>query len=67
MTIEIIIRRFRTLEPEDIALKIKQFDKDLCTETFLYEIKEILPTPEQVRILSSIGCCVVDICSRSAS
>ena len=46
---EILVQRVKKLEPEDIAIKIEQFDKDLCSEEFLREIKNLLPTPEQVR------------------
>ncbi|EJD02078.1 uncharacterized protein FOMMEDRAFT_87486 [Fomitiporia mediterranea MF3/22] len=46
--VEILIQRVKNLQPEEIALKIEQFDKDLCTETFLRELKNLLPTPEQV-------------------
>lgn len=49
--LEILVQRVKKLEPEDIALKIEQFDKDLCSEEFLREIKNLLPTPEQVRFL----------------
>ncbi|KAL5511448.1 hypothetical protein ACEPAH_4664 [Sanghuangporus vaninii] len=46
--VEILIQRVKNLQPEEIALKIEQFDKELCTETFLGELKNLLPTPEQV-------------------
>ena len=44
------MQRVKTLQPEEIAARIEQFDKDLCTETFLGELKNLLPTPEQVKI-----------------
>lgn len=43
------MQRVKNLQPEEIAARIKQFDKELCTETFLGELKNLLPTPEQVR------------------
>ncbi|EJU05761.1 hypothetical protein DACRYDRAFT_62419 [Dacryopinax primogenitus] len=46
--VEIMIQRVKTLAPEEIALKILQYDQDLCTETFLGELKRVLPSPEQV-------------------
>ena len=36
------------LQPEEIARKIVQFDREMCTEVFLSELKPLLPTPEQV-------------------
>jgi cytokinesis protein len=46
--IEIIIQRVKKLTPEEIALRILQFDPELCTESFLKEMKDVLPSPEQV-------------------
>ena len=46
---EILIQTVKRLEPEEIALKIKQFDQEVCTEVFLSELKPVLPNPEQVR------------------
>ncbi|THH08533.1 hypothetical protein EW145_g2635 [Phellinidium pouzarii] len=46
--VEILIQRVKSLQPEEIAFKIESFDKELCTETFLGELKKLLPTPEQV-------------------
>ena len=45
---EILIQRIKQLQPEEIALKIEQFDRGLCTQTFLSELRNLLPTPEQV-------------------
>jgi cytokinesis protein len=45
---EILLQRVKSLEPEEIARRIRTFDRDLCTETFLSELKRVLPTPEQV-------------------
>ena len=45
------MKRVKDLPPEEIVRKIELFDKDLCTELFLGELKNVLPTPEQVRIL----------------
>jgi hypothetical protein len=46
--VEIIIQRVKKLTPEEIALRILQFDPELCTESFLKEMKDVLPSPEQV-------------------
>lgn len=48
VTVEIIIQRVKKLTPEEIALRILQFDPELCTESFLKEMKDVLPSPEQV-------------------
>lgn len=48
---EILMKRVKKMEPEEIARRIKQFDQDMCTENFLSELKGVLPTPEQVRYL----------------
>lgn len=45
---EILMNRVKSLQPEEIADKIERFDKELCTETFLGELKNLLPNPEQV-------------------
>lgn len=42
------MNRVKSLQPEEIAEKIERFDKELCTETFLGELKNLLPNPEQV-------------------
>lgn len=42
------MKRNKDLSPEEIARKVELFDKDLCTELFLGELKNVLPTPEQV-------------------
>ncbi|KAK7017567.1 putative RhoA GTPase effector DIA/Diaphanous [Favolaschia claudopus] len=46
--VEILIQRVKKLQPEEIAWKIQQFDQELCTQSFLSELKPILPSPEQV-------------------
>ncbi|KAF8212513.1 hypothetical protein K438DRAFT_1663494 [Mycena galopus ATCC 62051] len=46
--VEILIQRVKKLQPEEIAWKIQQFDQELCTESFLSELKPVLPSPEQV-------------------
>lgn len=46
--VEIIIQRVKKLTPEEIATKILQSDRDVCTESFLDELKRVLPSPEQV-------------------
>ena len=46
--LEILIQTVKRLEPEEIAMKIKQFDQEVCTEVFLSELKPVLPNPEQV-------------------
>ena len=46
--LEILIQRVKQLTPEEIAQRILQFDKDVCTEVFLSELKPVLPSPEQV-------------------
>ena len=45
---EILIQTVKKLEPEEIAMKIKHFDQEVCTEVFLSELKPVLPNPEQV-------------------
>lgn len=44
-----MIQTVKRLEPEEIALKIKHFDQEVCTEVFLSELRPVLPNPEQVR------------------
>ena len=51
---EILMKRVKKMEPEEIARRIKQFDQEMCTENFLSELKGVLPTPEQVRCLPVI-------------
>ncbi|THH33008.1 hypothetical protein EUX98_g1231 [Antrodiella citrinella] len=46
--VEILIQTVKRLQPEEIALKIKHFDQDVCTEVFLSELRPVLPNPEQV-------------------
>lgn len=46
---EILIQTVKRLEPEEIAMKIRHFDQEVCTEVFLSELKPVLPNPEQVR------------------
>ena len=46
--IEIVMQRVKQYSPEQIAAKILSFDEDFCTQTFLSELKPVLPTPEQV-------------------
>lgn len=46
--VEILIQTVKRLEPEEIAMKIKHFDQEVCTEVFLSELKPVLPNPEQV-------------------
>ena len=50
--LEILMNRVKSLQPEEIAEKIERCDKDLCTETFLGELKNLLPNPEQVGYLN---------------
>ena len=50
--LEILIQTVKRLEPEEIAMKIKQFDQEVCTEVFLSELKAVLP--EQVSFIGSI-------------
>ncbi|EIM20637.1 hypothetical protein WALSEDRAFT_60895 [Wallemia mellicola CBS 633.66] len=45
--IEIVMQRVKQYSPEQIAAKILSFDEDFCTQTFLSELKPVLPTPEQ--------------------
>lgn len=45
---EILIQTVKRLEPEEIAMKIRHFDQEVCTEVFLSELKPVLPNPEQV-------------------
>ncbi|TIB07010.1 hypothetical protein E3P89_04075 [Wallemia ichthyophaga] len=45
--IEIVMQRVKQYSPEQIASKILSFDEDFCTQTFLSELKPVLPTPEQ--------------------
>ena len=52
---EILIQRVKKLEPEEIALRIQQFDQELCTQVFLSELKPVLPSPEQVRSWSFLA------------
>jgi cytokinesis protein len=46
--IEIIIRRVKRDSPEEIAQQLLRMDPELCTEGFLSELKNVLPSPEQV-------------------
>lgn len=46
--LEILIQTVKRLEPEEIAMKIRHFDQEVCTEVFLSELKPVLPNPEQV-------------------
>lgn len=43
-----MIQMVKNLTPEDIAMKIRMFDSELCTQLFLSELKPVLPSPEQV-------------------
>lgn len=47
-TLEIIIRRVKRDSPEEIAQQLLRMDPELCTESFLSELKKVLPSPEQV-------------------
>jgi hypothetical protein len=55
---EILIQRVKKLQPEEIAWKIQQFDQELCTQSFLSELKPVLPSPEQVS--HDIYICAID-------
>lgn len=56
---EILIQTVKKLEPEEIAMKIKHFDQDVCTEVFLSELKPVLPNPEQVSFRpDSVSTCI---------
>jgi cytokinesis protein len=55
------MQRVKKLEPEEIARKIELFDPELCTDTFLSELKRLLPTPEQVGPLLYLFQCVVSL------
>ncbi|KAI0033270.1 hypothetical protein K488DRAFT_85106 [Vararia minispora EC-137] len=46
--LEILIQRVKKLAPEEVALKIRDFDPDVCTQTFLSGLKNVVPTPEQI-------------------
>ena len=46
--IELLIGNVKPLSPEQIALKILQFDQTVCTELFLSQLEPVLPSPEQV-------------------
>lgn len=46
--VEILCQGVKKLAPEEVARKIQHFDQDLCTQTFLSELKPLLPTPEQI-------------------
>jgi cytokinesis protein len=52
---EILIQTVKKLEPEEIAMKIKNFDQEVCTELFLSELKPVLPNPEQVSLMQSVS------------
>jgi cytokinesis protein len=43
-----MIQRVKRLSPEEIAMKIRMFDQEVCTQLFLSELKPVLPSPEQV-------------------
>jgi len=45
---EILMNRTKRLEPEQLCEKIVAFDRELCNFTFLSELNNLLPTPEQV-------------------
>ena len=53
---EILLQRAKSLQPEEIAQRIEQFDKELCNDTFLRTLKDLLPTPEQVRTANESYC-----------
>ncbi|TFY51954.1 hypothetical protein EVJ58_g10285 [Rhodofomes roseus] len=46
--VEILIQTVKRLQPEEIAMKIRHFDQEVCTPVFLSELKPVLPNPEQV-------------------
>ena len=48
LEIEILMNRTKRLEPEQLCEKIVAFDRELCNFTFLSELNNLLPTPEQV-------------------
>lgn len=50
------MNRNKRLEPEELCERILSFDKELCNNTFLSELNNLLPTPEQVSRLP-IECC----------
>ena len=45
---EILIQTVKKFQPEELALRIRDFDQDVCTQVFLSELKPVLPNPEQV-------------------
>lgn len=45
---EILIQTVKRLQPEELALRIRDFDQGVCTQVFLSELKPVLPNPEQV-------------------
>ena len=58
------MQRVKNLPPEEIAQRIVRFDQELCTETFLGELKGLLPTPEQVFKPSRDEITFLNICFR---
>ena len=48
ITAEILIQTVKRLQPEEIAMKIRHFDQEICTPLVLSELKPVLPNPEQV-------------------
>jgi len=43
-----MIQRVKTLSPEELAMKIRVFDQDVCSQLFLSELKPVLPDAVQV-------------------
>ena len=46
---EILIQTVKKFQPEELAIRIRDFDQEVCTQLFLRELKPVLPNPEQVR------------------
>ena len=55
---EILIQTVKKFQPEELAVRIRDFDQDVCTQGFLSELKPVLPNPEQVRIPGCSARCI---------
>lgn len=49
--VEILMARTKRMDPEEMCERIRNFDPELCDNTFLSELTGLLPTPEQVSLL----------------
>ena len=49
---EILIQTVKRFQPEELAIRIRDFDQDVCKQGFLSELKPVLPNPEQARFTS---------------